>query len=348
MTELFDSLATEWPWQALVLTMVVTIVILAKGADWLVENAVAISVRLGVPRILVGATVVSLGTTTPEAVVSVLSALQGRSEMALGNAVGSIICDTGLILGIACIIAPLPFDRLVVTRQGWFQFACGFLLVLACVPPTTPFAVFTTGGNLPQSAGYVFLVILTLYMAWSVALARNAYVSQQLPTGAPRFGLARSLFSLVAAVAIVVATSALLISVAAETADRLSIPSSVVAATLVAFGTSLPELIIVVTASLKGHGELAVGNVIGADILNVLFVAGAAAAVTPDGLAAGSTFFFIQFPAMLFVLLVFRIGIWRARKDTFPRSFGYVLLGTYIVVTVISFNFSGHTLGSSG
>ena len=342
---ILDSLVTVWPWPALVTTIVVTILILAKGADRLIANAVEVSFWWGVPRIVVGVTVVSLGTTAPEAVVSVLAAFQGQSSMALGNAVGSIICDTGLILGIACLIAPLPFDPLVVRRQGWVQFASGFLLVVACLPWTDPLAAFTTGGSLPQTGGWIFLGLLTLYMAWSVGLARQASAAEELPPGAARVGLARSMFGLVAALSIVVIASSLLIAAAAEIADRLHVPPSVIAATLVAFGTSLPELIVVVTATLKGHGELAIGNVIGADILNVLFVAGAAAAITPDGLAVDTPFFFLQFPAMLFILIVFRLGIWAARDGAFRRPFGIILLGTYLLVTVISYLFSGGAAG---
>ena len=335
------SLVTVWPWPALMATIIVTILTLTKGADRLVVNAVDLSSWWGVPRIVVGVTVVSLGTTAPEVVVSVLAAFQGQSGIALGNAVGSIICDTGLILGIGCLIAPLPFDPLVVKRQGWVQFACGFLLVVACLPWARPLAAFTTGGTLPQTVGWIFLGLLVLYMAWSVGVARQARAGNDVPAGAARVGLARSVFGLVAALSIVVIASSLLIVAAAEIARRFSVPPSVIAATLVAFGTSLPELIVVVTATVKGHGELAIGTVIGADILNVLFVAGAAAAVTPGGLVANGTFFLIQFPAMLFILFVFRLGIWKARDGTLRRPFGCVLLGTYVVVTVISYVFSG-------
>ena len=340
MAEHLDNLVTVWSWPALMATIVVTMGVLAKGADWLVANAVEVSFRWGVPRIVVGVTVISLGTTAPEAVVSVLAAFQGRSGMALGNAVGSIICDTGLILGIACLIAPLRFDPLVVRRQGWVQFACGFVLVVACLPWPDPIAAFSTGGSLPRIAGWMFLGLLALYMAWSVGLARQALAGEELSVGAARGGLARSVLGLVAAVAIVVITSALLIAAAAETANRFDVPPSIIAATLVAFGTSLPELVVVLTATVKGYGELAIGNVIGADILNVLFVAGAAAAVTPDGLAVDTPFFFIQFPAMLFILIVFRVGIWTARDGTLRRPFGFALLGTYLFVTVISYLFS--------
>ena len=117
----------------------------------------------------------------------------------------------------------------------------------------------------------------------------------------------------------------------------MGVPSAIVAATLVAFGTSLPELVTAVTASLKGHGDLAVGNVIGADILNVLFVAGVSAAVTPAGLAAPSDFFRILFPAMLGVLVVFRVGVLTS-GERLQRPFGFVLLATYVAAIVLSYS----------
>ena len=127
-----------------------------------------------------------------------------------------------------------------------------------------------------------------------------------------------------------------LIIVVRETALRLSIPESLIGATLVAFGTSLPELVTAVTAVRKGHGALAVGNVIGADILNVLFVAGAAAAVTPNGIAASVHFFRLLFPAMLTVLLVFRVGVLTSPKRL-GRPFGIILLAVYTAVTVVTY-----------
>ena len=181
---------------------------------------------------------------------------------------------------------------------------------------------------------------MTVYMAWSVRLARKAAAGEEPTAEAARSGLAQLVFSLIAAVAIVVISSSVLVAAAAELAHRLNVPPSIIAATLVAFGTSLPELTVVVTATFKGHGDLAIGNVIGADILNVLFVAGAAAAVTPNGLFASNSFFFIQFPAMLFILIVFRLGIWTARDGTFRRPFGFVLVGTYVFVTLVSYLFS--------
>lgn len=336
MAEQLIELVANWHWTALIVTIIVSVLALGKGADWLIEEAVAISLRSGVPRMIVGATVVSLGTTAPEAAVSVLAALQGNPGLAMGNAVGSIICDTGLILGLACLISPLKFDPAIVNRQGWVQFACGCLLVAACFPWWAPNTALTAGGVLPQIAGFTFLGLLAAYMYWSVRIAKSQ-TADALPEELPAHSMVRGAVHFLAAVAIVLVSSTFLIAAATVLAERMRIPPAIIAATMVAFGTSLPELIIVLTATLKGQGEIAVGNVIGADILNVLFVAGAAAAVTPAGLLAEPSFFRLQFPAMLFVLLAFRIGIWAARGGKLSRPLGAFLLLAYVAVTVASF-----------
>jgi cation:H+ antiporter len=312
--------------------------VLGKGADLLIDEAVVLSEHWGVPKVLIGATIVSLGTTTPEAAVSVLAAVQGSADLALGNAVGSILCDTGLILGIAALIAPLPLDRAIVNRQGWVQLGSGILLVVACLPFTALGTTLSTGGRLPQMAGLGFLGLLVIYLWLSIRWTRVGPASslsdgtETEDTGSTWVGLVK----LIAGIGIVVGSSWILIPAVREAAVRLHIPESIIAATLVAFGTSLPELVTAVTAARRGHGELAVGNVVGADILNVLFVAGAAAAVTAGGLPAASYFFRLLFPAMLVVLVVFRCGIFLS-GSTLKRPFGVILIGMYIAVTVLSY-----------
>lgn len=333
--------STSWPMLAGLIAL--CMLLLAKGADWLVEEAVTLSKRSGIPKVIIGATVVSLGTTTPEAVVSVLAAFQGRPELALGNAVGSVICDTGLILGLACLISPLPLDRKIVNRQGWIQFACGILLVLVCLPWGSLGTVFVDGGRMPRWIGFVFLALLVGYLIKSVRWAgREDLQSGELPTVArveevsDATSVPLVILKLAGAVVLVVGSSWVLIPAVSEAATRLRVPEGIIAATLVAFGTSLPELVTAVTAAYQGHGELAVGNIVGADILNVLFVAGASAAVTEGGLLAPSHFFYLYFPSMLLVLVVFRVGIFLS-GDRLKRPFGVVLLGTYVVVSVLSY-----------
>ena len=323
----------------LLAVLIVSIAVLGKSADWLVDLAVGLSLRLGLPRVIVGATIVSLGTTAPEAAVSVLAAFAGRPGLAMGNAVGSIICDTGLILGLACLLKPLPFTRSVVNRQGWVQFGCGVLLVALSIPWADPLSMFAEGGGgtLSRSSGFVLVALLLLYMIWSVRLARGEAATADEEIESDDRPVILVLVALIAAVALVVVSSMFLIGSATLLAERFGVPESVIAATMVAFGTSLPELCIAMAAVRKNQGELAVGNIVGADILNVLFVAGLSAAVTPAGLRAESHFFQMQFPAMLFILLVFRCGIWQASDDRLKRPFGVVLLSTYLAVTFLSY-----------
>ncbi len=322
----------------LALLIVVTLVILAKAADLMVDEAVVLSERSGIPKVVIGATIVSLGTTCPEAAVSVLAALQGSPALALGNAVGSVICDTGLILGLACLVAPLQLDRRILNRQGWIQIGSAFTLILACFPWGDPAAAFQSGGHLPRWVGFAFLAMLAAYIVQSIRWARaetNDFFVQEhekdMGASTPIIAL-----KMLGSLALVVGSATVLIPAVEEAARRMQVPESIIAATMVAFGTSLPELVTALTAARRGHGELAVGNVVGADILNVLFVSGAAAAVTPGGLQAAPHFFLVLFPIMFFVLLVFRIGIFFS-GDSMRKPFGFVLLAAYAVYLIVGY-----------
>lgn len=334
MEEALEHFFAETHWSLLFASIAASLYVLGKGADWLVDEAVELSEKLHIPQMVVGATIVSLGTTAPEAAVSVLAAVEGSPGLALGNAVGSVITDTGLILGAACLIAPLRLDPKIVNRQGLIQLAAGVLLVLLCVPFGNLTETFSGGGSISQISGFVLVALLAGYLYASVNWARAERAGEEAREHGEPAWLA--VVKLIAAVAVVVISARILIPAVNEAALRLSVPESVIAATLVAFGTSLPELVTAVTAARRGHGELAVGNVIGADILNVLFVVGAAASVTPQGLEAGPNFFTVLFPAMLFILIVFRTGV-IISGDVLRRPFGYVLIGAYVVYTVLGY-----------
>jgi cation:H+ antiporter len=270
--------------------------------------------------------------------VSVFAAFQGQPSLALGNAVGSIICDTGLILGLATVISPPPLVRRIVNRQGWIQLGAAVLLVVACVPWMDPRSLLENGGLLPRFMGFVFLALLVGYMWISVLWSREdrGENEPQLPKEKEGLGGFGILCKLLAGVFLVVGSSRLLIPSVEEVALRWHVPDSIIGATLVAFGTSLPELVTALTAVRRGHGEIAVGNVIGADILNVLFVAGASAAVTSPGLHAPAFFFKMQFPAMIALLLIFRFGVMLS-KDRLRKGVGWMLLAGYLVVTILSY-----------
>lgn len=302
--------------------IVISILMLGKGADWFVESAVAFAERLKVPKVVIGATLVSLGTTTPEAAVSVIAAFKGMPEFALGNSVGSIICDTGLIFGIACLLTRLPLDRFILARHGWLQFGAGLLLV------AVSFAFKSNGGYIiPQFVGYVFMALLVGYLAISVRWAKqhDTHVDEAIEDHDQeplyKFGILMAL-----GLVMILIGSHMMIESVKEICTRFHVPEGIVAATLIAFGTSLPELVTALTCIRKRHTELLVGNIIGADILNVLFVTGAAAIASP--LVVEPLFHSLHLPVMVAVLLVFRL-VASFSKDTFPRWPGILLLAIF-------------------
>ena len=341
MDAFLAGIAADASFFGLLIAIIISLIVLAKGADILVDQAVTLSQRLGVPKMLIGATVVSVGTTLPEAAVSVLAAVQGNPGLALSNSVGSIIADTGLILGLAILIGRVPTERHLVSRQSWIQVSSALLLVVVCIPYLTLRGMFTNGGRLPQFVGILFLVLLGLYLWRSVSWSRTVpgETSENIVgevTGESNSPLI-ALGLLLLGVVMVVVGANVLITAVEELAHRLQIPDAIIGATLVAFGTSLPELVTAVTAVRRGHGELAIGNVLGADVLNVLFVSGAAAAVTAGGLTVPPQFFFLFFPSMLFVVLLLRLGISRTGTGQFSKAFGFTLLGAYLVTVLLGY-----------
>jgi len=326
------------PTIVLFLIIFATLYTLSKGADILVEEAVRLSLLWKIPKVLIGATIVSLGTTLPEAAVSVMAAIQGNPDLALGNAVGSIICDTGLIIGIASLIGPLTLDKQMVNRQGWLQVGAGVLLVVVSLPYAAFFRDAPLGGRIPQAVGFLFVILLAFYLWVSIRWSRDAIMEmteevEEETRPAPAGIL---LLKLAAGVALIILSSKVLIPAVEVSAYRIGIPQAVIAATLVAFGTSLPELVTAVTAARKGHGELAVGNIIGADILNVLFVVGFSASATPGGLVVPPGFYFLQLPVMLLILLTFK-GITHFEKKAIKPRQGVFLLLMYVGYTAASY-----------
>ena len=327
----------EWfatlPQWGLILIGTIALITILKGADLLVEGASSLARQLGIPEVIVGATIVSLGTTAPEAAVSVLAAWGDKPGLALGNAVGSVIADTALIFGFCCLLTQLPAERSLLNRQGWLQLLSGILLAVLCygtlwLSPEDP--------SLGRGSGILLLGLLILYMWASVRWGRKARSTnqeeQEEGSGSTLLDSLRFLVGL----SLVLVFGHVLISCVEELALRWGISQLVIASTIVAFGTSLPELLVSITAIKRGHVGLLIGNIIGADILNVLFVVGASAAasdlpLTNPGSPNPQLFLQVHLPAMLTVLLVFRLFIFSAiRKGAFQRWQGIPLLMLYL------------------
>ena len=317
------------------IVLVASLFTLSKGADWLVDSAVALSLKWGMPKMVIGATIVSLGTTLPEASVSTLAAIKGNAELALGNAIGSIIADTALIIGLAAMLGTVPVDKRLIHRQGTVQFAAAMLLTLVSLPFFSP----GREGKIYQWMGWIFVVLLACYMYISFRWAKESIADEAREPDTPeetQKPLWLLFVWLAVGIAVVVLSSKILIPAVEVSAIKIGIPQSIIAATLVAFGTSVPELVTAITAVRKGHGELAAGNIIGADILNVLFVLGVAAAVTPAGIRVPVDFYYLQFPTMLLVLGIFRFCSTR-KRSVITRLQGAFLFIFYVAYIILNF-----------
>jgi len=318
------------------------IIPLVYGADLAVSKAVKLAKSMGLSTVIIGATVVSLGTTSPEAFVSVTAAFSGKPGLALGNGVGSIICDTALIFGLCCCLVRLPKDKFILKRHGWLQLGSGVLLVVVLLVLAL-FRGSFYGVEITRPIGIAFLILLGAYLWISVVWAKQhpEAIPSEATEGQAGHGkkaITMEILGVFFGLGLVVGGAQFLVGSVSVICTRWGVPESVLAVTLVAFGTSLPELVTGLTAIIKGHPELLVGNVIGADILNVLFVIGASATAVP--LKVPVEFFYLHLPIMILALVLLRFYIAR-RGDKFSRWEGIpllVLFGGYyaILITLVS------------
>ena len=256
-----------------VLLFAVGLVLLIKGGDWFVDGAVGIAKRFNLPDIVVGATVVSIGTTLPEVMVSTTGALAGSGAMAYGNAIGSIICNTALIAAISIVCNPGPVNVKSMKTPAIFFFCSAAMYCLAAYGL----------GTFPRWMGFVMLAI---FVAYTLLTVRNgmknpdAGAEEEEEGGKPK-KLWQELLLLVIGAAVIAVGADLLVDHGQIIAIELGVPETVVALLFVALGTSLPELVTTITSLKKGRASLGVGNVIGANVFNLVLVSGVAVSLAP-------------------------------------------------------------------
>lgn len=338
-----DTLVAGFSTIALLILIVVCIVILSKGADWMIDGVVHLARRTGLPKIVIGATIISLGTTMPEAFVSVMAAWLGNPGLALGNGVGSIIADTGLIFGLTCILTTVPVNQFILNRTGWVQVGAATLLVIISL---IVLAISPGQPILNRWVGFLFLLFLIGYMYITYVWTKQggtAAIEGEQEDNSEFESLGKCWLMIVGGLCLIVVGARILVPSAAEIAHRIGVPEDVIAATMVAFGTSLPELMTAIASVRKGHPEITVGNIVGADVLNCLFVIGAAAAARP--LSIPPNFYSFHFPAMLIILYSFRYFIFRNKDGHFKKMQGAWLLGVYLVYLVLQYAFTIGTVG---
>ena len=333
--------------------------LLIKGGDWFVDGATGIARRFHLPELLIGATVVSIGTTLPEVMVSAGAALQGSGSIAYGNAIGSIICNTALIAAITVAIKPGPAARKSMLVPVAFFF--GTALMYCGVAYLT--------GYFSRMTGIVLLVLFVFYMVMTVLRMKSSAasletVAQEESSGVTaaeaeleaatgedhvvesakegtKDSLLKDILLLVLGAALIAVGADLLVDNAILIAEKLGISEKVIGLTIVALGTSLPELVTAITSLIKGHSSLSLGNIIGANLFNLVLVSGTAISISPfeipvSSMMAGiNSSLVLDIPVMLVVMAILTLPT--LVREKLSRWQGILLLGIYAAFCVLQF-----------
>lgn len=295
-----------------IVLLVAGFVLLMKGADWFVDGAAGIAARFGIPQLVIGLTIVAMGTSAPEAAVSITAAMSGNAGITIGNIIGSNILNVLLILGITAVIITVPVQNSTVKWE--MPFMHFITIVLA--------ALGMTGGVIDRREGLILWVLFLIYLGYLFRMARKdsgEETEKLLP-------LWQQLLMLIVGVAGIVFGSDLTVDNAVVIAETLGMDERLIGLTIIAFGTSLPELVTSVTAAKKGKADIAIGNIVGSNVFNILFVVGTTALITPVIFENG---FLIDSAAALAAGLILWFGVMKERK--LKRPVGVLMLLCYAV-----------------
>lgn len=314
-----------------ILLFCVGLVLLIKGGDWFVDGATGIAHRFHIPELLIGATVVSIGTTLPEVMVSATSAIGGHGEIAYGNAIGSVICNTSLIAAITVAIRPSEVDPKTLKIPTLFFFAAA--VFYATIAYST--------GYFARWVGIVLLLMFIIYMVTTVKQVKSLPKAdaEEESEDAPMW---KELVLLIVGAALIAVGANLLVNNGTLIAEAMGVPEAVIALTFVALGTSLPELVTAITSLIKGHSSLSLGNIIGANLFNLVLVSGLSTTLRPftipqdSKIGSFNTSLVLDFPVMFLVMLLLTIPA--LKKAKLSRWQGILLLIIYFSFCAVQFS----------
>ena len=316
------------------LLFILGLALLIKGGDWFVDAATEIAHHYHVSELIIGATVVSIGTTLPEVMVSATSAVTGHGEIAYGNAIGSIICNTALISAITIAVRPPKVDVKAFQSSVFFFFAAAIIYAAIAIC----FRAFN------RLSGIFFLLFFVVYIVVTALQAKKGSKQPQPEETTPEEAgkpLWKQYVLLIIGAALIAWGADLLVDNATIIAKAIGIPEAVIGLTLVALGTSLPELVTAITSLVKGHGSLSLGNIIGANIFNIVLVSGMATTIRPFSIPMEKTFgsiptsLVVDIPVMLFVMALLTLPPFFSGKMS--RLQGILLLAIYAAFCVFQF-----------
>lgn len=288
---------------------------LVKGADWFVEGASKVAEKFGIPQLVIGLTIVAVGTSLPEAAVSVSAALKGSAEITIGNIVGSNILNVLLILGVTSVIAP------VAVQKSTVKYELPFVILVSCLL----MAIGYTDNVVGRVDGIILWALLILYLAYLLVMAKKGEAVQEESAGEDKpMPVWKMLLLIVVGGVLIVFGSDIAVDAATALARIFGMSERLIGLTIVAFGTSLPELVTSATAAVKGKADIAVGNIVGSNIFNILFVVGTSALITPVAYAEN---FLVD--SIVCIATVALLWILVAKNKRLSRAGGVCLLVGY-------------------
>ena len=292
--------------------LVVGFVMLVKGADWFVDGSAGIADRFGVPQLVIGLTIVAMGTSAPEAAVSITAALKGNADITIGNVVGSNILNIVMILGITSAIVAVAVAKSTIRIEIPYMIVITLLLLgLGC-----------TGNVVTFGEGIVLWIFFIIYLVYLFRMAKNN--KEQVAKEENQKPLWRLLIAAVVGLVLVVWGSDVTVDAATAIAEKMGMSQRFIGLTIVALGTSLPELFTSVSAAIKGKADIAIGNIVGSNIFNILFVVGTTALITPVVFTPN---FVIDTAIAVAVGVLLLICVWK--KEKLVRPAGIVMVGCY-------------------
>ena len=297
-----------------VVLLLVGFVFLIKGSDFFVDGASSVASLLKIPTIIVGLTIVAFGTSAPEAAVSITSSWTGSNAMAVGNVIGSNLFNMLMVIGIAALLSNLLMEKSVLEKD--LPFLVGI---------TVLWAVFIViGWNISQIEGIILLVILITYIFYLIRSARKSKDADVVEK--PKLSLPKSIIFILVGIAGIVLGGDLVVNSASDIAIALGMSEALVGLTIVAIGTSLPELVTSITALKKGENQLVIGNVIGSNIFNILFVLGASSAISAIPLDSS-----LLIDVLFMVAVTILCYIFGKTQDKYDKKEGIILIALFVV-----------------
>lgn len=308
----------------IILLFVLGLVLIIKGGDWFVDAAGWIAEVSGIPRFIVGATIVSVATTLPELLVSSIAASKGQAEMAIGNAIGSVTVNTALIMALSMVFLPVTLKRKDYLFKSVLLMGAVALLWALC-----------GDGTLPVARGVVMFAIFALFIWENIRAAKrqDEYSTDEKPEKPTRQTVLKNIALFVLGAAGIVIGSDLLVDNGTLLAQRLGVPENVVALTAVAIGTSLPELVTAITSIVKKEASLSVGNVIGANIIDTALILPVCSVISGGTLQVAASTVRVDMPVCLAVTMIALIPALISQR--FRRWQGILLIGIYIAYLAV-------------